>query len=41
MIKVIIFDADGVLINGKLFSEHLEKDYGISRKQTKFFLQMF
>lgn len=34
MIKFVIFDADGVLINGKLFSEHLENDYGITRDIT-------
>lgn len=34
MIKAVIFDADGVLINGLMFSFHLEKDYGISRETT-------
>lgn len=29
MIKVILFDADGVLISGKPFSQQLEKDFGI------------
>ncbi len=34
MIKVIIFDADGVLVNGVRFSDALEKDYGISLETT-------
>ncbi len=34
MIKTILFDADGVLINGGQFSSHLEKDYGITREIT-------
>ncbi|HAQ03079.1 hypothetical protein A2467_02000 [Candidatus Nomurabacteria bacterium RIFOXYC2_FULL_36_8] len=29
MIKVLIFDADGVLINGDIFSERFSKEYGI------------
>jgi putative hydrolase of the HAD superfamily len=34
MITTILFDADGVLINGESFSTQLEKDYGISSQQT-------
>lgn len=34
MIKVLIFDADGVLINGEMFSKKLAKEYGISLEQT-------
>lgn len=34
MIKVIIFDADGVLINQERFSEALARDYGISTEKT-------
>ena len=34
MIKVIIFDVDGVLINQERFSEALEREYGISTKKT-------
>lgn len=34
MIKVVIFDADGVLINGIRFSTALERDYGISIETT-------
>lgn len=37
MIKVVIFDADGVLINGEKFSSILERDYGISIEKTKSF----
>jgi len=39
-IKAVIFDAGGVLINGKLFSEHLETDYGISKDATKEFFNI-
>ncbi|OGG13791.1 hypothetical protein A2773_01555 [Candidatus Gottesmanbacteria bacterium RIFCSPHIGHO2_01_FULL_39_10] len=34
MIKAIIFDADGVLINGEMFSIQLARDYGISTEIT-------
>lgn len=34
MIKAVIFDIDGVLINGKRFSDILAKDYGITQEQT-------
>jgi beta-phosphoglucomutase-like phosphatase (HAD superfamily) len=34
MIKVVLFDADGVLINTELFSVHLARDYGISMETT-------
>lgn len=37
MIKVIIFDVDGVLINGKRFVDTLYKECGISPKMTKAF----
>lgn len=30
MIKAILFDADGVLVNGGLFSTQLKKDFGIT-----------
>ena len=30
MIKILIFDADGVLINGEMFSKKLAKEYDIS-----------
>lgn len=29
MIKIILFDADGVILTGKRFSKHLELNYGI------------
>ncbi|MDE2030930.1 MAG: HAD-IA family hydrolase [Patescibacteria group bacterium] len=35
MIKVLIFDADGVLINGEMFSKILAKEYGISTEITE------
>jgi putative hydrolase of the HAD superfamily len=34
MIKVVLFDADGVLINGEMFSLILERDYGIPTEKT-------
>lgn len=34
MIKAIIFDVDGVLINGKRFSDILHHDYGITQEKT-------
>ncbi len=35
MIKAILFDADGVLINGEMFSSHLARDYRISADTVK------
>ena len=35
MIKVLLFDADGVLITGEMFSRILAKEYGISVEQTE------
>ena len=35
MIKHILFDADGVLVHGKMFSLVLEERYGISHEQTQ------
>jgi FMN phosphatase YigB (HAD superfamily) len=34
MIKVAIFDVDGVLVNGERFSTALDRDYGISIEKT-------
>lgn len=34
MIKVILFDADGVMVNGERFSVALDRDYGISIEKT-------
>lgn len=39
MIKTVIFDADGVLINGEYVSVHLERDYGIKRETTRPFFE--
>jgi putative hydrolase of the HAD superfamily len=39
MIKVVLFDTDGVLVNGEMFSVHLERDYGISTATTKKFFE--
>src|SRR5258708_4767313 len=37
MITTLLFDADGVLINGAKFSVQLAKDYGISPEKTRSF----
>ena len=34
MIKVILFDADGVLINGEKFADHLQRELKISSEAT-------
>lgn len=34
MIKAILFDADGVMVNGERFSVALDRDYGISIETT-------
>lgn len=39
MIEAILFDADGVLINGPQFSAQVEKDYGWSRELTADFFR--
>lgn len=39
MIKVVLFDVDGVLANGGPFSLCLERDYGITRQTTRPFFQ--
>jgi putative hydrolase of the HAD superfamily len=42
MIKAILYDADGVIINSPRFSVMLERDYGISTKTTlPFFMGVF
>lgn len=42
MIKVVLFDVDGVLANGALFSQHLELDYGITQQMiSPFFRDRF
>jgi putative hydrolase of the HAD superfamily len=35
MIKAVIFDIDGVIVNGIKFSEQLKKDYGLSIEDTR------
>ncbi len=39
MIKVVLFDVDGVLANGGPFSRELERDYGITLQTTRPFFQ--
>lgn len=39
MIKGIIFDADGMLIIGKRFSEHLQEKFGITTEDTSDFFR--
>lgn len=34
MIKVMLFDVDGVLVNGYSFSGRLASDYGITQETT-------
>lgn len=42
MISTVIFDADGVLINGEQFSETLARDYNVDRaKEKEFFTTHF
>lgn len=42
MIKVIVFDADGVLINGEIFSAQYSKDFEVpSEKMLPFFTGKF
>jgi putative hydrolase of the HAD superfamily len=39
MIKVLLFDADDVLINGNKFADTLHKDYGVDREKTSLFFK--
>lgn len=39
MIKVVLFDADGVIVLSKRFSDQLQEDYGIPLVQSKKFFQ--
>ncbi|MDQ6660920.1 MAG: HAD-IA family hydrolase [Chloroflexota bacterium] len=42
MIKVILFDVDGVLVNGEQFSRRLARDYGVTREISgPFFSERF
>ena len=34
MIKALLFDADGVLVNGEMFSNHLLRDHGLDSEVT-------
>lgn len=37
MVKVIIFDADGMIINGEMFTKHLSKDFNINPDGLSYF----
>ena len=37
MIKIILFDVDGVLVDGELFSRRLARDHGITLEMTRSF----
>jgi putative hydrolase of the HAD superfamily len=39
MIKTILLDADGVIINGELFSNVLKRDYGLTKEDTTDFFK--
>jgi putative hydrolase of the HAD superfamily len=39
MIKAAIFDIDGVIVHGGIFSDHVERDFGISKKITSEFFE--
>lgn len=42
MLKILLFDVDGVLVNGGSFSAHLERDYGITQEMlAPFFKDKF
>lgn len=42
MNPILLFDADGVIINAKMFSKHLADDFGITTEMTKeFFTTVF
>lgn len=42
MIKVLVFDVDGVLVNAGTFTKYLEKDYGIPHEKLQpFFANEF
>jgi|TARA_Y100000310_G_scaffold170442_2_gene170623 putative hydrolase of the HAD superfamily len=39
MVKTVIFDADGMIVNGERFSSRLEREYGISTDTTDSFFK--
>jgi putative hydrolase of the HAD superfamily len=39
MVKIVLFDVDGVLLNGEMFSVQLERDHGITNAMMQAFFK--